>query len=95
MADFRPALTDCRDIPIVCCFMQANAEDAVKQMLIQFSEEQSLPEVGTVIAEDQMDDGTPIRVGLLSSCIITLRPGEGCIRAHASQEDIRAGARKA
>ncbi len=44
--------------------MQANAEDAVKQMLIGFSEEQKLPEVGTVVAEDQMDDGTPIRVGL-------------------------------
>ncbi len=42
--------------------MQANAEDAVKQMLIAFSEEQNLPEVGTVVAEDQMDDGSPIRV---------------------------------
>lgn len=31
-------------------------------MLIGFSEEQKLPEVGTVTAEDQMDDGTPIRV---------------------------------
>ena len=34
----------------------------MRQMLIEFSEEQHLPEVGTVIAEDQMDDGTPIRV---------------------------------
>ena len=42
---------------------QANAEAAVRQMLIDFSEEQKLPEVGTVVAEDQMDDGTPIRVG--------------------------------
>ena len=31
-------------------------------MLVAFSEEQQLPEVGTVTAEDQMDDGTPIRV---------------------------------
>ena len=34
----------------------------MRQMLIDFSEEQSLPEVGTVVAEDQMDDGSPIRV---------------------------------
>ena len=47
--------------------MQANAEDAVKQMLIEFSEEQNLPEVGTVVAEDQMDDGSPIRVGIFLS----------------------------
>ena len=31
-------------------------------MLIGFSEDQALPEVGTVTAEDQMDDGSPIRV---------------------------------
>lgn len=31
-------------------------------MLTEFSERQSLPEVGTVVSEDQMDDGTPIRV---------------------------------
>ena len=49
--------------------VQANAEDAVKQMLIQFSEEQNLPEVGTVVAEDQMDDGSPIRVSLVDSCL--------------------------
>ncbi len=41
---------------------QDNAEAAVRQMLIDFSEDQSLPEVGTVVAEDQMDDGSPIRV---------------------------------
>ena len=45
-----------------CCLLQANAEDAVRQMLIEFSERQNLPEVGTVVSEDQMDDGTPIRV---------------------------------
>jgi len=51
--------------------MQANAEEAVKQMLIGFSEEQKLPEVGTVTAEDQMDDGTPIRVCIQQSCILS------------------------
>lgn len=34
----------------------------MRQMLIDFSEDQALPEVGTVVAEDQMDDGSPIRV---------------------------------
>ena len=42
-------------------------------MLIEFSEEQHLPEVGTVIAEDQMDDGTPIRV-----CQLPLLYSLGC-----------------
>ena len=50
--------------------MQDNAEDAVRQMLIQFSEQQQLPEVGTVIAEDQMDDGTPIRVSQAAACCL-------------------------
>ncbi len=56
---------------MMVCWAQANAEDAVRQMLIAFSEEQQLPEVGNVTAEDQMDDGTPIRVTptlLISSC---------------------------
>ncbi|CAL8463366.1 g2900 [Coccomyxa elongata] len=54
-------------LPTVIAYMhhiQANAEDAVRQMLVAFSEEQQLPEVGTVIAEDQMDDGTPIRLSV-------------------------------
>jgi hypothetical protein len=42
--------------------MQDNAEHAVRQMLMEFSQDQKLAEVGTVTAEDQMDDGTPIRV---------------------------------
>ena len=49
------------------CWAQDNAEGAVRQMLVAFSEEQQLPEVGTVTAEDQMDDGTPIRVITLLS----------------------------
>ena len=49
-----------------CCLLQANAEDAVRQMLIEFSERQQLPEVGTVVSEDQMDDGTPIRVSCMT-----------------------------
>ena len=43
---------------------QENAEQAVREMLRRFSEERGLPEVGTVVAEDQMDDGTPIRLSV-------------------------------
>ncbi|GAB4819425.1 hypothetical protein N2152v2_006471 [Parachlorella kessleri] len=44
--------------------IQANAEGAVREMLTAFSEEQGLAEVGTVVADDQMDDGTPIRLSI-------------------------------
>lgn len=40
--------------------LQENAEQAVRGMLQQFSRDAGLPEVGTVSAEDSMDDGTPI-----------------------------------
>lgn len=40
--------------------IQDNAEQAVRAMLTRFSLSQELPEVGTVGAEDFMDDGTPI-----------------------------------
>lgn len=43
-------------------FIQENAEQAVREMLQQFSEDRGLPEVGTVSAEDIMDDGTPIKL---------------------------------
>ncbi|KAK9839403.1 hypothetical protein WJX81_000039 [Elliptochloris bilobata] len=45
-------------------FIQANAEAAVREMLCRFSEAQGLPETGTVHAEDQMDDGTPIKLAV-------------------------------
>ena len=41
-------------------------------MLIDFSEEQNLPEIGTVFAEDQMDDGTPIRVQASMPCLLSI-----------------------
>ncbi len=44
--------------------IQANAEHAVRTMLTRFSEEQGLAEVGTVEAEDCMDDGTPIKLAV-------------------------------
>ncbi|PRW57398.1 5-oxoprolinase [Chlorella sorokiniana] len=50
-------------LPVVQAYMkhiQANAELAVREMLVAFSQEQGLPEVGTVTTRDQMDDGTPI-----------------------------------
>eukprot|EP00873_Tetraselmis_striata_P028673 jgi/Tetstr1/448937/TSEL_036163.t1 len=40
--------------------IQDNAEAAVRQMLCDFSLQVGMPEVGSVYAEDQMDDGTPI-----------------------------------
>jgi 5-oxoprolinase (ATP-hydrolysing) len=38
----------------------AAAEDAVREMLCDFSSARDLPEVGTVTAEDQLDDGSKI-----------------------------------
>jgi len=42
--------------------IQANAEEAVRAMLVRFSKRVGLPEVGTVSASDFMDDGTPIKL---------------------------------
>ena len=44
--------------------LQANAEEAVREMLAEFSREQGLGEVGTVHAEDHMDDGTLLRLAV-------------------------------
>ena len=54
----------------------------MRQMLIEFSEEQKLPEVGTVIAEDQMDDGTPIRVSRLAKQTPYGKQGKSCCGHH-------------
>ena len=40
--------------------IQLNAEGAVREMLRDFSIKQGLPSIGTVRAQDQMDDGTKI-----------------------------------
>ncbi|KAK9815723.1 hypothetical protein WJX72_008572 [[Myrmecia] bisecta] len=48
--------------------IQANAEAAVRTMLVDFSHEQGLAEVDTVYAEDQMDDGTPIKLAVTINC---------------------------
>lgn len=40
------------------------AEDAVREMLCEFATAQGLPEVGTVTAEDQLDDGSIIRLAI-------------------------------
>ena len=44
--------------------LQANAEQAVRELLTGFSQEQGLKEVDTVSAEEYMDDGTPIRLAV-------------------------------
>ena len=44
--------------------LQANAEQAVRELLRDFSTSQGLKEVDTVSAEEYMDDGTPIRLAV-------------------------------
>ena len=44
--------------------LQANAEQAVRELLRDFSTSQGLKEVDTVSAEEHMDDGTPIRLAV-------------------------------
>ena len=44
--------------------LQANAEQAVQELLRDFSKSQGLKEVDTVSAEEHMDDGTPIRLAV-------------------------------
>jgi len=51
--------------------IQKNAELAVREMLKRFSLNQGLSEVGTVEAEDFLDDGTPIQLA------ITINRGDG------------------
>ena len=61
------SLIDEYSLPIVQSYMrhiQSNAEAAVREMLISFSLQQGLDEVGTVHASDQMDDGTPIHLSV-------------------------------
>lgn len=54
-------------LAVVTAYMahiQHNAEQSVRLMLKHFSLRQGLPEVGTVYAEDQLDDGSPIRLAV-------------------------------
>ncbi|KAL6044826.1 OPLA oxoprolinase [Balamuthia mandrillaris] len=44
--------------------VQRNAEEAVREMLRSLSLARGLPPVGTVTAEDCMDDGTPIKLSI-------------------------------
>jgi len=45
-------------------YIQANAEEAVREMLCDISRKHGLGELGTVSAEDFMDDGSRIRLSL-------------------------------
>jgi len=52
-------------LPVVQAYMahvQNNAEQAVRDMLVSLSEAQGLDTVGTLEAEDYLDDGTPIKL---------------------------------
>ena len=44
--------------------MQVNAEEQVRSMLVGFAKAQQLGDRGTVVAEDRMDDGTPVRLAV-------------------------------
>lgn len=45
-------------------WVQDHAEKSVRQMLKAFSEDRGLKEIDTVTAEDQMDDGSAIRLAV-------------------------------
>jgi len=45
-------------------FIQQNAADSVREMLVTLSEREELKEIDTVYAEDFMDDGNPIKLAL-------------------------------
>ena len=45
-------------------FIQENAAESVREMLVTLSKREELEEVDTVYAEDFMDDGNPIRLAL-------------------------------
>ena len=49
---------------VLFSIMQSNAEQAVRQLLRDFSKDQGLKEIDTVSAEEHMDDGTPIRLAV-------------------------------
>lgn len=58
-------LIDIYSLRVVQAYMRhirRNAEETVREMLKAFSLSKGLPEIGCVTAEDQMDDGTPIRL---------------------------------
>ena len=44
--------------------LQANAEQAVRELLIGFSKDQGLKDIDTVSTVERMDDGTPIRLSI-------------------------------
>jgi 5-oxoprolinase (ATP-hydrolysing) len=50
--------------------MPCVAEDAVREMLRGFAAAQGLGEVGTVTAQDQLDDGTAIKLTItIDRCV--------------------------
>jgi len=44
--------------------IQANAEEAVRRMVVRLADRHGLGERGTLTAEDRLDDGSPIRVAI-------------------------------
>jgi hypothetical protein len=57
------------DVCLVCVHACV-AEDAVREMLCKFSLSRGLAEVGTVTAEDQLDDGSIIRLAItIDRCV--------------------------
>ena len=81
----------------------------MREMLRRFSTEHGLPEVGTVVAEDCMDDGTPIRLAVTidrrnGSAVFDFAGGGPCpthtlcgqdsCKCDPAQESLRASPRK-
>jgi hypothetical protein len=60
------ATTPCSDqpVPLLLLLLLLSPEDAVREMLRDFSVSRGLPEVGTVTAADQLDDGSPIALAI-------------------------------
>ena len=49
---------------LALAMLQANAEQAVRELLIGFSKDQGLKNIDSVSTEERMDDGTPIRLSI-------------------------------
>jgi hypothetical protein len=62
-------------------------EDAVREMLRDFSLSRGLPEVGTVTAADQLDDGSPITLAItIDRCGTRVQLGLKSVTQHGCSQ---------
>lgn len=64
LQDYSMNLTARKFLQAYMGHIQENAADCVREMLKEFSVTQGLPQVGTVYGEDQMDDGSIIKLSV-------------------------------